>query len=133
MRAYSEDLRQRIVRAVHAGSARTTVAQQFAISLRTVDRYVRQERETGHLTPRRPPGRPRVLAPDHESRLHQQLSEQPAATLAEHCQQWAHTTGIVVSQATMSRAIARLGWTRKKGQWQPANATHRRVLPGGTT
>lgn len=103
MRAYSEDLRQRIVFAVHAGGSRRAVAQQFQISLRTVDRYLRQERETGQLTPGWPSGRPRVLAREHEPRLQQQLAEQQTATLAEHCQQWVQTTGTVVSHATMSR------------------------------
>ncbi|MGH2639589.1 MAG: IS630 family transposase, partial [Rhabdochlamydiaceae bacterium] len=43
-----------------------------------------------------------------------QLDACPDATLAEHCQMWGTTQGVQVSSATMSRAIQRLGWTRKK-------------------
>jgi transposase len=132
MRAYSEDLRQRIVQAVHDGVARVTVAQRFRVSRRSVDRYVRQAQNTGQLTPGRSTGRPRLLSVTEEAALGEQLAAQPAATLAEHCRTWSTRTGVVLSQATMSRAIARLGWTRKKGQWQPANVMRRSGLPGGT-
>ncbi|MEO7020301.1 MAG: hypothetical protein ABI234_09150 [Ktedonobacteraceae bacterium] len=36
------------------------------------------------------------------------------ATRDEHCHLWEETHGQRVSTATMSRAITRLGWTRKK-------------------
>lgn len=131
MRAYSLDLRQRIVGAINRGGSRTEVARQFEVAVRTVDRYVRQARETGDLTPRPLPGRPRRLSPTDEGQVIQLLREQPAATLPEYCERLAATTGTVVSPATMSRTIARLGWTRKKGQWQPGNATRTHGLPGG--
>jgi transposase len=131
MRAYSEDLRQRIVQAVHEGVSRATVAQQFRVSRRTVDRYLRQVRQTGQLTPGRSSGRPRLLAAGDEAHLRAQLAAQPAARLDTHCRTWAERTGVVCSQATMSRAIARLGWTRKKGQWQPVSAMRTCGLPGG--
>jgi hypothetical protein len=35
-------------------------------------------------------------------------------TLEQHCKLWASSHGVQVSTASMSRAIARLGWTRKK-------------------
>lgn len=132
MRAYSEDLRHRIVQTVDAGVPRATVAQQFRVSRRTVDRYVQRAQHTGHLTPGHSSGRPRLLTAGDEAHLHAQLSAQPAATLEEHCRTWAARTGVAMSQATMSRAIARVGWTRKKGQWQPANAMRNSGLPGGT-
>jgi hypothetical protein len=36
------------------------------------------------------------------------------ATLAGQCSWWREVSGVEVSTATMSRALARLGWTRKK-------------------
>ena len=47
----------------------------------------------------------------------------PDATLAEHCDRWVGDHGVRVSGATMQRAIARLGWTRKKRRSTPANRT----------
>jgi hypothetical protein len=46
--------------------------------------------------------------------LPSQLDAYPDATLAEHCKIWETTQGVQVSSATMSRAIQRLNWTRKK-------------------
>lgn len=58
MKAYSLDLRQRVVRAVEKGLPRTTIAQVFGVSLATIKRYLKLRRETGHLSPKAIPGRP---------------------------------------------------------------------------
>jgi hypothetical protein len=60
-----------------------------------------------------------------------QLHLHPADPLAEHCRRWEAVHGVHVSIATMSRAIRRVGWTRKKGHWQPGNATRQHDMPGG--
>ncbi len=116
MRAYSLDLRERIVRAVKAGTSKSAAARTFEVSLATVKRYIAQDRQTGDLTPRTSPGRPRRIQPDADSALSGQLAATPDATLEEHCQAWQQTQGVVVSVSTMHRAIARLEWTRKKGR-----------------
>jgi transposase len=59
----------------------------------------------GHLPKKRAP---------LEAGLQAQLEKAPDATLQEHCQVWEKETGIRVSSTTMSRAIERLKWTRKK-------------------
>jgi transposase len=43
-----------------------------------------------------------------------QLEAHSDVTLVEHCQLWEATHGIQVCSATMSRALRRLNWTRKK-------------------
>ena len=114
MKDYSLDLRQRIVQAVADGQAKPTVAQRFAVSLSTVKRYVRQLAVTGALAPKRRPGRPRAIPAGQEADLAAQVAADNAATLAEHCQTWVERHGVVVSPATMSRALARAGLPRKK-------------------
>jgi transposase len=131
MRAYAVDLRQRIVAAVERGSTHRVVAQQFSVSLRTVDRYLRLARAGAALTPRKRSGRSRHLTQPHLEQLLRQLEDDPSATLPIHQQRLAAATGLVVSPSTLSRAIARMGWTRKKGRWQPANVTPTHGLPGG--
>jgi transposase len=42
------------------------------------------------------------------------LEAAPDATVLEHCAWWAEQQGQVVSEATMWRALRRLGWTHKK-------------------
>ena len=58
MRAYSDDLRQRILRAVDQGHRQAEIAAAFQVSLATIKRYLKQRRETGHVTVKPIPGRP---------------------------------------------------------------------------
>ncbi|MDQ2785148.1 MAG: transposase [Chloroflexota bacterium] len=114
MKAYSEDLRQRIVQAVEDGSSQPVVADRFSVSLNSVKRFVRQWRATGSLVPQPRPGRPRAIPPDGQADLVAQFAAIPDATLATYCDQWEAATGVRVSQSTMCRAQQRVGWTRKK-------------------
>lgn len=114
MKAYSRDLRERIVAAVAAGRAQTHVATTFSVHRSTVARYLAQHQQTGDLIPKTSPGRPRAIPLDQAPALRAQVEAAPAATLAEHCTAWAQTAGVTVHVATMARALIRLGFTRKK-------------------
>jgi transposase len=114
MKAYSLDLRTRVVHAVGAGQRRADVAQRFQVGLATVQRWVSQQAATGSLAPKPIPGRPRRIGPAEQAALRAQVTAQPDATLAEHCAQWAQAQGVALSQATMCRALRQLGWSRKK-------------------
>lgn len=114
MRAYSLDLRERIVAAVAAGEAHPAVARRFGVAVATVGNYLRLRRETGALAPRPRPGGQPEIGPARYQALLAQLRADPDATLAQHCATWAEAQGQVVSVSTMDRTIARLGWTRKK-------------------
>lgn len=121
MRAYSTDLKERVVRAVADGQPMREAARRFEVAVTTVKRAVVQQHETGSLARKPIPGRPRAMSREHEAILRTRL---------EHCAWWAEQTGQQVSQTTMWRALHRLGWTQKKGHWQPASATSRRGPPG---
>jgi transposase len=123
MKAYSEDLRERVIRAVEAGRPRDEVAARFEVSVPTIERWVRLKRETGGLARRPVPGSGAVKTAGLTEALPARLAERADATLAEHCAWWRQVSGFEVSAATMSRAIRCLGWTRKKRRWERANAT----------
>lgn len=114
MRAYSWDLRARIVAAVEAGETQAAVAQRFGVAVATIRNYVRLRRATGSLAPRPRPGGQPEIGPERYPHLQAQLQADPDATLAHQCVTWAETEGQVVSIATMWRTIRRLGWTDKK-------------------
>jgi transposase len=117
MKAYSKDLRIRVLDAVDRGVPRRAVADQFRIAPRTIKRWLQRRRELGHLAVSPRPGAPaRKLGPLRLGLL-PQLEAQPDATLEEHCAQWEQITGVRVSTATMSRVITgHFGWTRKKSR-----------------
>ena len=119
MKAYSTDLRERIVRAVGRGMPKSQAARTFAVSLATVKNYERQWHRTGSLARRPIPGRRREIPREQDAALVAQLRAAPDATLAELAAAWKATHRVGVSVATLSRAIRRVGWTRKKRLWVP--------------
>jgi transposase len=67
MKAYSEDLRERIVEAVERGLGESEVARTFGVSLSSVKRYVGMAHQRRPLTPKKRPGlRPKI--DEHKAR-----------------------------------------------------------------
>ena len=114
MKAYSLDLRERIVRAVADGTSQAEVARLFHVSERSVKRYLHQWRTTGALRPLPRPGKRPAIGPDRYPAVLAQLVATPDATLEEHCERWRAATGTAVSPSTWCRLERRVGWTHKK-------------------
>ena len=131
MRAYSTDLKERLVRAVAEGQPMREAARRFGVAVNTVKRAVVQARETGSLERKPIPGCPRRIGVEQEAALRARLEAAADATVWEHGGWWAEQYGQQLSEATLWRAIRRLGWTQKKRHWQPVSATRRRAKPGG--
>ncbi len=114
MKAYSLDLRERIVRAVADGTSQAEVARLFHVGERSVKRYVHQWRTTGALSPLPRPGKRPTIGADQLPAVLAQLAATPDATLEEHCERWHAQTGLAVSPSTWCRLERRIGWTHKK-------------------
>jgi transposase len=108
MQQYPADFRDRLLRVLDAGLARAEAARTFGVPERSMRRW-QQRRETGTVAPTPHPGRSRRI----DALAEAALRTHPDATLAEHCALWATSQG-VVSTATMSRALHRLGLPLKK-------------------
>ena len=113
MKQYSGGLRERALRQVDAGRPVGEVAALFGVHRATLVRW-RRRAAAGELAPRPRPGRTPAIGRAQHPALAAQAAARPDATLVEHCAAWAAATGVAVSQATMCRALRRLGWTRKK-------------------
>src|SRR5260370_33997234 len=105
MRAYSHNLRERILQTVDEGKTQAEVASLFKVSAATVKRYVKQRREKGHVRPKPIPGRPPTKRAPLQAKLQAQLESHPDATLQEHCEIWKALSRVKVSISTMHRAI----------------------------
>jgi transposase len=123
MKAYSLDLRSRVLAAVEAGTPLVTVAERFQVGVATVRRWVRLHEATGALHPRPRPGRRPELGLDNPAALDALLQVAPDATLAELCDRWAALHGRRPSRTTMGRALKRRDWRRKKRRSTPASKT----------
>src|SRR3954471_2116432 len=101
------DLRERVVAAVDAGATQPEAAARFAVSLRTVERYLARRRATGSLaaTEQRHGPEPKVRR-QLTAWLPAGLAAAAEPTLAEQVAASVAAGGERVSLASMSRAIA---------------------------
>ena len=83
MRAYSRDLRDRILRDSDAGLTAVAVAEKYDVSRAWVDRLKQRRRETGEVAPRAQRYGPHPKRGPHLHRLADLIQEQPDRTLAE--------------------------------------------------
>lgn len=130
MRAYSLDLRERVLAALDRGMSRAEAVTTFAVSHATIKRWVVRRRSGLSLVPGHSPGRSLALGAAELSSLQRRLQAAPDATLDAHLHWWnAQHPDHTVSRATLDRAITRLGWSRKKSPSAPVNATKPPVPP----
>ena len=131
MKGYSLDLRLKVLAAVDRGIPRKEVVRTFGVSMPTLERYLSLRRQTGEIGPPRTPGRtPFGATIEERSALWRQLEENDGATLERHCKLWESKQGDRVSAPTMWRAVRKLGWTKKRGRWEPPSETKRPEVLG---
>ncbi len=114
MKAYSTDLRERVVAAYDAREGtQEQVATRFAVSASWVRKILRQRRATGSIEPR-PHGGGHAAAFDAAaaSRLRAAVRADDDATLEE----LGRLAGVACSVSAVYRALGRLGITRKKSR-----------------
>jgi len=124
MRAYSLDLREKIVDAVLGrGMSKEEAARTFGVGISSVKRYATKAQRGEPLEPGKAPGKRPKMDERLRKLLEEDLKERPFVTLRERCEYVEAISGVSVSRSTMCRSIARIGPTRKKGDEAPPSAT----------
>ena len=121
MNTYSQDLRERVVRACDQGrGTRQQVADLFGVSTAWIRRLLQRRRQTGSIAAR-PRGGPHATKMDDDrcGRLLLLVIAQPDATLAE-LRDRLHAP---VHLSTIARTLNRLGWPVKKKSSRRRNRT----------
>ena len=122
---YSEDLRARVVAAIEAGATRPEVADQYSVSLSSVGRFVRLDRETGSVSAAKFGGYKEFALAGHEALVRQLVGKQPDITLAELVTQLAKK--ITIGKSSVSRFLHHLKLSfKKKSAGHRAGSTGRR-------
>lgn len=107
---YSNDLREKVMAALDRGEKKSHVSRMFNISRDTIDRWWKRRLATGSVQAARGYQR------GHSHRINDWKEFRAFAqhygdkTQAEMAQLWQGE----MSERTMSRALAAIGWTRKK-------------------
>ena len=110
MKAYSMDLRVRVLGDCDSGLRTGEVAAKYRVSPAWVRRLKQRRRETGQIGPRRQRHGPRPKLSGHEDELASRVREQPDATAEE----LRTRLTVSVSRPTIQRALRRLGLSYKK-------------------
>ena len=110
MRAYSVDLRERVLTDLDEGMSKASLARKYRVSTRWIYKLQKQRDQTGDIKPRKGRDGPKRKLAEHTERLLQLVKDQPDATLAELRDQ----LGVTVSITTLWSTLKRLGVTFKK-------------------
>jgi transposase len=109
---YSQDLRERMVRAVLAGQSRHEVARSFDVSASCVIKVMQRFEATGDCRPRKFGGHKRHALAKHEDKVRALVAAQPDLTITEL---WKRITlEIKVGRSAVGRFLQHLQLTFKK-------------------
>jgi transposase len=115
-RAYSHDLRVRVLDAVNAGLSRRAAAARYRVGSATGIRWAAQAADTGETRPKRQ-GRPRGSKLDaHEAFLLTLIDATDDITLAEMQKRLRTERGVAAGLGTLWRFFARRAVTWKKSR-----------------
>jgi transposase len=114
MKAYSMDLRERVVAACDArDGTREQIAARFSVSVSWIRDLMRRRRETGSIAPKpRGGGRTPAFAGVAAERLRAAVAADDDATLKE----LAEAAGVACVPSAVHGALKRMGITRKKSR-----------------
>ena len=112
-KAYSDDLRWRIVQMKAVNASDSDIAAQFMVSKRTVQRYVERYAVTGTVAPFQQRNGPLSMLSSSHDLLMQSILDRPTLYLHE-MQQELEAQGVSPSLSTISRYLSKMGITRKR-------------------
>lgn len=123
---YSYDLRQKVIQAIELDSMKKSeAAQVFGVSRNTIDLWLKRRTETGDYQAKRrqPPGNGHKIT-DWE-KFREFAAQYGDKTQAEMAELWEGQ----ISARTISRALHKIGFTRKKRPMATLNAMKRSDKP----
>lgn len=113
-KAYSQDLRVRVLAALDGGLSKMAAHKTFRISRSTIDDWLALRTVQGDVHPKASARRgPHPAIADLEA-FKTFAHHHSGCTLAQMAHAWEHATGRRLSRNTFSLALRKIGWTRKQ-------------------
>ncbi len=106
MKAYSMDLRERIVLARESGESVVSVAQRFGVCTKTVRAY-QSLASKGQLSPRPIPGKAPRLRPEQEAAFVAMVADKSDWTVEQLSLEWQRRSGVLLPSGVFGRADAK--------------------------
>ena len=123
MKAYSIDLRSKIVQAYEQGDTSIRkVALRFDVSKSFVQKLLEMKKNQGNVEPKKQGGTMKSELNGYATQLADLVEKYPDATLSEYCEYWGQTYGQWVSTSTMCRELQKQRLTLKKRLYAAAKA-----------
>ncbi len=120
-RAYSLDLRERVVSAIEGGLSTHQAAARFSIGIATAGAWARLKRSQGHVRPGRQ-GKPKGSVLDaHAAFILGLLEEKPDTTLDELVDRLAAERAVTIVRTAVWKFLDRRDMTHKKRLPTPAS------------
>ena len=118
MKAYSDDLREKVLKALQTGQIAKDVAVRFDVGISWVYKIRKRYKETGSYKALPRPGAPRKLTTEDLIKLEKLVKDNPSATLEELKQ----LSGFSVARSTIHRILREeLKITYKKKHYSRPN------------
>jgi transposase len=111
-KAYSMDLRERVLKDCDSGMRSEDVAKKYSVSVSWVYDFRKKHRETGSIAPKKQRHGQKPKLEPYEKEVRQVVADRPDATLAEYCEML--SKHVSVSTATLCLFLRHLKITRKK-------------------
>lgn len=112
MRAYSIDLRVRVLNDIDGGMKTSAAAAKYSVSPAWVRRLKQRRAATGEIAPRPQRHGKAAAWVAHTEAIREAVRQAPDATLDEYRRRF----NLPMSRATLARALIVLGITRKKSR-----------------
>lgn len=127
MRAYSQDLRDRVLAALERGERPTDIARRFEVSRGWVHEVRRRLRSEGRRTSLPLGGHRRSLVAPLEAVLREWIADRPDMTLAEMCERLAGEHGVAIGIPALWHQLDKWGLSYKKNPARQRARTARRA------
>jgi transposase len=112
MKAYSIDLRVRVLKDLDSGMKTTAAATKYSVSPAWVRRLKQRRAATGEIAPRKQRHGKATAWVAHAEVIREAVRQAPDVTLEEYRQRF----NLPMSRATLARALIVLGLPRKKSR-----------------
>jgi len=114
MRPLSQDLRERIIMARKKGEGTGEVCRRFGVSRKSVERFWKQHRLTGHCQPKKIGGYRRSRLEKHDRTLRHWLARQSDLTLVELRERCRERLRVQIGINALWHRLNHLGLSYKK-------------------